>query len=414
MKTPHTPGTDRLRQLALPLLAGLLLVLVAGGPVRAAAPSRASHPASPSHALSPAPTAPAVLGGAVATSASHVQLYASDLASGSFGQTQWNGSAWSGWYGIDEDRNRFSWTPPLAVTQDQAGPSVFGTSPAPENPPDKQYIYSQEDRLFNGGCCGLLPATYNGQVVPVVSAPAAVSWGGSRLDVIAWSTLFGQPVLLHLVSNDDGAFYSWDTSPPLANADPTLQPTIVSRGVNSLDIFALGTDHALYYLNGNGSTWGQWQSLGGYLLYGHVAALPMSASQLEVYGIGSDGGLYRQVLTYVLYWPVWSGWQYLGGSLIQTAPTVVAWGGGNRTACLLGGDNALWCADGYGLSSPTWSWYSLGGYFAPSVMANTTTVALPPVSVTADAATVMVFAIDPNGEIWANTGFAHERNKKLE
>src|ERR1051326_8299951 len=53
----------------------------------------------------------------------------------------------------------------------------------------------------------------------------------------------------------------------ICSSDLRAKMSIVSRGVNQLDIFALSTDHALYYLNWNGSSWGQWQSLGGDLLF---------------------------------------------------------------------------------------------------------------------------------------------------
>lgn len=396
MKTSHIPTAVRLRRLALPLLAGLLLVLVASGQGQAAnvqvhyplPQARALHPQRPTDHRINYP----VLGGAVATNASYVAVYAGDLAE-TPSRAVWTGSQWSGWGEVLGIR---PWPNPLTVTQNDDGQWVFLTGPT-------------HDLIWYG------PAGYGEGALPgfpVVSAPAAVSWGGSRLDVIAWGTPFNIPVLRHDASNDNGATWAWDGLPYLMQADPTLQPTIVSRGVNSLDIFALGTDHALYYLSWNGSSWGQWQSLGGYLLYGHVAALPMSASQLEVYGIGSDGGLYRQVF-YAdggrCHCGAWSGWEYVGGSLIHSAPTVVAWSGGNRTVCLLGGDNALWCADGFGTPT-TWGWYSLGGVFVPSETETfygddawqTVSAFLPPISVAADQNTVLVFAVDAAGVVWTN------------
>jgi hypothetical protein len=71
---------------------------------------------------------------------------------------------------------------------------------------------------------------------------------------------------------------------------------------------------------------------------------------------------------------------------------------------MLGGDNALWCADGFGMPT-SWSWYSLGGAFVPSETdpyVPNRPAATPPISVAADQNTVLVFAIDAAGVAWAN------------
>lgn len=44
---------------------------------------------------------------------------------------------------------------------------------------------------------------------------------------------------------------------------PGTGPAADAQGLNSLDVFAQGTDHVLYYTHWDGTKWSAWKSLGG-------------------------------------------------------------------------------------------------------------------------------------------------------
>jgi hypothetical protein len=258
----------------------------------------------------------------------------------------------------------------------------------------------------DSGGWGVLPGPSG---FTVTSNPGAVSWGGPRTDVMAWAQLWTPygvwDYLQHDWATNNTPYptqWSWELLPSFPTVDPTLAPLLVSRGLNRLDVFALGTDHTLHALSWNGSSWGQWQNRGGYLLYGQVAAVPVSASEVDVFGIGGDHQLYEQILNGT----TWSGWTALGGYLI-TAPTAVSWASATRTVCALSYDDGMWCRDGFG---GTWKgWYSIGGTFAPGWPVNCCTViGLPPVSMSPELAVADVFAVSVDGQVWWQEGDGSE------
>ena len=89
------------------------------------------------------------------------------------------------------------------------------------------------------------------------SPPRVVAWGPNRLDIFARGT---DSALWHRCWNGS-AWVGWESLGGII----TSSPEVVSWGTNRLDIFALGTDHALWHRWWNGSAWGGWESLGGTL-----------------------------------------------------------------------------------------------------------------------------------------------------
>jgi hypothetical protein len=98
----------------------------------------------------------------------------------------------------------------------------------------------------------------------------------------------------------------------------TSGPSGVASDANRLDIFARGTDGALWERSWDGGGWGGWASLGGSLSTG-AAAASRAPNRIEVFALGGDSGLLRQ------FWDGarWSGWVPLGGKWL-TAPSAVS------------------------------------------------------------------------------------------
>lgn len=236
----------------------------------------------------------------------------------------------------------------------------------------------------------------------IVSGPGATA-GSGRLDVFTWSMtryfrsfLFAN--LLHEWSTNGGATWQSELLPIFSGYASSIAPIVTSRGANDLEVLALGTDDSLHALNWNGSGWGSWQSLGGYLPYQHVTAQPLNSSQVMVFGVGGNNSLYVNTLT----GSAWSGWSLLGGYVISN-PTVSEWAYDSLTVCALGGDSALWCRDNiYG----GWSnWYSLGGSFTNSISSGgSVSASVSPVSASSTLGTLDVFAQSADLNIWHAEG----------
>jgi len=240
----------------------------------------------------------------------------------------------------------------------------------------------------------------------LLSNPAAVSWGGTRVDAFAWVNFIGATIW-HAWSNNGGKQWNWQLLFGFSGADTTKAPVAVSRGTNQLDLFANATSTGspavggLFYQNWNGSSWSNWQNLSGSLVNydpgkGDTPYDPgawskndvpdykvasLSSNQLSVFGTWSDQTLRMKTLTGT----TWSGWQSLGG-LLTSVPTTTSWAYNSLSVCALGTDQALWCRNHV---RGTWgTWYSLGGNFH----ADSTYGGATPVSISSDSWSIDVFA----------------------
>jgi hypothetical protein len=110
----------------------------------------------------------------------------------------------------------------------------------------------------------------------------------------------------------------------------------VAWGPNRLDIFALGQDHAVWHKWWNGSSWGGWESLGGWL-FSEVSAVAWASNRLDLFAIGRDNAVWHK------WWngSSWGGWESLGGSLFSPV-SVVAWASNRLDIFAIGGDSAVW------------------------------------------------------------------------
>jgi len=126
---------------------------------------------------------------------------------------------------------------------------------------------------------------------------------------------------------------------------------VCSWGPGRLDVFARGTDNALWHRWFDRGSWSGWESLGG-IITSDPGAASWSLGRIDVFARGTDGALWHK-----WYDGGWSGWESLGGALIG-GPDVSTWAPGRLDVFVHGTDNALW-HKWYGGS---WSgWESLGG-----------------------------------------------------
>ena len=94
-------------------------------------------------------------------------------------------------------------------------------------------------------------------------------------------------------------------------------PAAVAAGTKSY-LFAVGTDHVLYMRFHNGSSWGPWTALGGYLTSSPAAA-SLGSGHVRVFARGGNGSLWsREFLD-----GTWSDWVGHGGFL-SSPPTATA------------------------------------------------------------------------------------------
>ena len=363
-------------------------------PARHATPARHMAPMKPFGGNGPLPVLSAAVSGgpdmldAFATTANPfvpAEIYGAG----------WNGATWSQWEAVG---GADAATSPTFVTFGQNSLAIFS---------------EYQGKLQEVSGAGAFPNwSHSASVLPlpfatsITSAPGATSWGGGRLDVFAWSFtrynryLFWQD-LLHEWSTNGGASWQSEFLPTFSGFTAGLAPVVVSRGANDLTVLAFGTNDSLSALTWNGSSWGSWQSLGGYLPSQRIAAQPLAGNQIHVFGVGGNASVYDDTLT----GSSWSGWNSLGGYL-TTSPTVSSWAYDSMTVCALSSDNALWCRDDiYG----SWSgWYSLGGSFASGISCGGCSpyyyIGDPPVSASSDLGAFDVFAQSSDLNIWHAEG----------
>ena len=130
----------------------------------------------------------------------------------------------------------------------------------------------------------------------------------------------------------------------------TSDPAVASWSSGRLDVFARGTDNALWhkwFQNG----WSGWESLGG-VLTSDPAVASWSSGRLDVFVRGTDNALWHK-----WFQNGWSGWESLGG-VLTSSPDVSSWASGRLDVFVRGTDNAMW----HKWFQGGWSgWESLGG-----------------------------------------------------
>ncbi len=181
----------------------------------------------------------------------------------------------------------------------------------------------------------------------LTSGPAVCSWGAGRIDVFARGT---DNALWHKWF-DDNTWSTWESLGGVLSSAPTA----VSWGSGRIDVFARGTDNALWH-RWFQDGWQPWESLGG-VLSSAPAAASWSAGRIDVFARGADNALWHR-----WFQDGWQAWESLGG-VLSSAPAAASWAAGRIDVVARGTDNALWhrwFQDGW---QP---WESLGGVLSSS------------------------------------------------
>src|SRR5438132_11528840 len=91
---------------------------------------------------------------------------------------------------------------------------------------------------------------------------------------------------------------------------------VASWGPNRLDIFGLGTNNGMYHKAWTGSQWApsptNWEYLGGVFISPPSAAA-WGVNRLDIFGLGTDSQMYHKAWTGSQWAPSPTGWEPLGG-----------------------------------------------------------------------------------------------------
>jgi hypothetical protein len=161
-------------------------------------------------------------------------------------------------------------------------------------------------------------STWNSLGGVCTASPAAVSWGNTlRFDVFVRGS---DGALWHIYSNDGGSTWSnWESLG--GQLAPGTGPAVASWSQGRLDVFVQGTDNQLWHKWWNSAGWSGWESLGGKLTASPAATWDMAvtpANNIYVFVRGSDGAVWQKY-----YQNGWSSWKSLGGQVApNTGPAV--------------------------------------------------------------------------------------------
>ena len=219
---------------------------------------------------------------------------------------------WRGWWSINNGRTRPSGPISLvARSSRQLDAFVTGSD-------GRVYTAAWDSAhdVFDGAWRGWWPVA-GGQAPP--GAPVVgVSRDPNKLDVFVaaddgtvWTAAWDQNVA-------NAAWRGWWPIPGLRTA-PGGNVTAVSRAPDKLDVFAVGTDGGIYTAawdqNVAAGAWrGWWPVAGGQAPSGApVGGVSRDPNKLDVFVIGNDGGIWTAAWDQNVAAGVWRGWWRIGG-----------------------------------------------------------------------------------------------------
>lgn len=147
----------------------------------------------------------------------------------------------------------------------------------------------------------------------------------------------------------------------------TSDADIASGAAGRLDVFARGTDNAIWHRTWSGTSWLAWESLGGNLTSG-PSAVSSSATRIDMFARGADMALWHR------WWDgtTWHAWESLGGTL-SSSPDAASCGANNLAMFAVGTDGRDWRR----LYNGSWSaWQPVSGAWGsngPGVVCQPTT-----------------------------------------
>ncbi len=130
---------------------------------------------------------------------------------------------------------------------------------------------------------------------------------------------------------------------------PAPLPAVAGKCPSTLDVFALGTDRAVWEFTGT------WHRVGGKSAVA-PAAVRLPSGETDLFARGTDNALWMNVRAPGA--AAWQGWHRVGGFL-TSAPTATIWPSlfaeETRTVLALGGDGNLWIGHNV-IGTRTWTW----------------------------------------------------------
>jgi len=170
---------------------------------------------------------------------------------------------------------------------------------------------------------------------PLVSSPAATSWGNGHLDVFARAH---DGAVWHRWKFADTGWSEWHS----LGGSFTLQPAVVSWGPGRIDVFIRGVDNALWHNWFDQNTWHTWEWLGGQLGSAPTVASP-APGRLEVFIRGTNGQVQQK--SYDRDGPIgfkWSPGWVDRGAVIVGAPAAASPRPGDLAVVARGADGLMW------------------------------------------------------------------------
>lgn len=132
-------------------------------------------------------------------------------------------------------------------------------------------------------------------------------------------------------------------SPPLA-VGLSSDPATISSANGRIDVFARGSDNALWHIVFASGQWSAWESLGGQLASGPTAA-SSGAARIDVFARSTA----NQLLHLISSNGQWSQWQTIGTlppyALLTSDPSAVSFEPGRIEVFYRGPDGGLWTID---------------------------------------------------------------------
>ena len=188
-------------------------------------------------------------------------------------------------------------------------------------------------------------------------APAACSPNGIGLDLF----IRGADDHLYLKTSTDGT--SWTGTSYYLGGGLTSGPGATVRDTTNglVTVFVRGTDGAIYYRDGSGTSFGHWTSIGGQTAAGKAPAVCSwnSDGRLDVFVTGADGLLWHKSYTNTAGWA--DHWDSLGGTLTSGPAATATSDGGNQIGVFVAGVNSTVFYKHYTSSSGWGSWITAGG-----------------------------------------------------
>ncbi len=175
------------------------------------------------------------------------------------------------------------------------------------------------------------------------SDPAAIGFTNNRLDVFAR----GPGNNLYHKYYNAGAWSGWEN----LGGSLSSSPAVAGSGPNDIHVFAINSSKQLIQKFWNGSSWSGWQNLGG-ALTSDPAAVSWQSGRFDVFARGTDNAMYH-----TWYDGSWHGWDGLGGTF-TSSPGVSSFGPNRLDVFGRGTDNTMF----HNYFDGSWhSWESLGG-----------------------------------------------------